>query len=83
MFASSLLLSVLLCIISFFFVVDGYLQLSEGVPGFYYSRSIAELQGDANELLLGIGKMLCGIALLLGGAVASVFALTFAGRRNT
>ena len=75
-------ISLLLNIIGFFFVAYGYQQLSAGLPGFYVSRNIAELQGDANELLYGIGLILCGIAGLLGGATAAVLSLVFTKKKK-
>lgn len=74
--------SFVLCVVGLLCVVYGYQQLLEGVPGFYVSRNVAELQGDANELLLGIGLILCGIAALLGGTTAAVFALAFRKKKN-
>lgn len=59
------LLGVVLCCI-------GMVQVQEGLPGYYYSRGIAELQSDANALLLGI-------AWLLGGLASGIFALAFPG----
>ncbi|NRQ27747.1 hypothetical protein XMG7_003230 [Aliiroseovarius sp. xm-g-7] len=60
--------------------ITGYDQLSEGMPGFYLSRNIAELQGDANELLLGIGWLLGGIAVMLGGLTSAVLAVVFSSQ---
>ncbi|MTH62978.1 hypothetical protein [Paracoccus shanxieyensis] len=51
----------------------GVAQVQEGLPGFYLTRNVAELQGDANEILLGI-------AWLIGGMAAGVFALAFDSR---
>ncbi|WP_323009254.1 hypothetical protein [Paracoccus sp. (in: a-proteobacteria)] len=45
-------------------------QVQKGVPGFYVSRGIADLQADANQILLGIGW-------LIGGLASGVFALAF------
>lgn len=59
------LLGVVMCCI-------GLVQMQEGLPGYYYSRGIAELQSDANALLLGI-------AWLIGGLASGVFALAFPG----
>lgn len=59
------LLGVVLCCL-------GLVQIQEGLPGYYYSRGIAELQSDANALLLGI-------AWLIGGLASGVFALAFPG----
>ena len=50
----------------------GAAQVQEGIPGFYMSRGIADLQSDANEILLGI-------VWLIGGLASGVFALAFPG----
>lgn len=50
----------------------GVVQVQEGMPGFYVSRGIADLQSDANQILLGI-------AWLIGGLASGVFALAFPG----
>ena len=45
-------------------------QAQAGLPGFYLARNAAGLRGDANEILLGI-------AWLIWGMAAGVFALAF------
>lgn len=48
----------------------GAMQVWAGMPGHYISRGIADLQADANAILLGI-------AWLIGGLACGVFALAF------
>ena len=42
--------------------IAGAVQAAEGIPSFYWSRSIAELQSDANHLLEGVVWMLSGLS---------------------
>ncbi len=72
-----LLLTIILFIVGLVFTVIGYIQLDEGFPRWYGSRNIAELQGDANEVLLGIGWILTGIAALIASLVSSIFTALF------
>jgi hypothetical protein len=74
------ILSIVLCAGGSGVAGTGFQQLSEGMPGFYLSRNIAELQGDANELLLGIGWLLGGIAIILGGLTSAVLAVVFSSQ---
>lgn len=76
------IVSIVLCLVGASVAGAGYSQLFEGVPGFYLSRNIAELQSDANEILLGIGFLLSGIALILGGLTSAVLALAFGAQRE-
>lgn len=48
----------------------GAVQVWQGMPGYYSSRGIADLQADANATLLSI-------AWLIGGLACGVFALAF------
>ena len=59
-----------LVIAGMLFALIGAVQVWEGIPGYYSSRGIGDLQADANEILLGI-------AWLIGGLACGVFALAF------
>jgi len=59
-----------LVIAGMLFGLIGAVQVWEGIPGYYSSRGIADLQADANAILLGI-------AWLIGALTCGVFALVF------